>query len=80
MIPSKVVNDVEGELERRYGLVVGGRTLSLLLGYPTQQAFKRAALRDALPIRVFTIQGRRGKFATVKDVARWYQSLQRVLS
>lgn len=64
-------------LETRYGLVVGGRDLTRLLGFSTQGAFKRAKARGSLPIRVFAIEGRRGTFAMVSDVAAWAESLKR---
>jgi len=65
------------ELERgllsTYGAMAmaGGRALTQLLGYKTQDAFRQAHQRGRLPIRTFEVEGRQGRFAAVPDIARW---------
>lgn len=61
----------EAKLTRIYGAIVGGARLTRALGYPTQAAFRQAVARGRVPVRVFTIPGRRGKFAQVQDIAAW---------
>lgn len=61
----------EAKLTRIYGAIVGGARLTRALGYPTQAAFRQAVARGRVPVPVFTIPGRRGKFAQVQDIAAW---------
>lgn len=65
------LEDFEVSLTRALGAVVGGGDLSRALGYRTQAAFRQALARDRLPVRVFEIEGRRGRFARTGDIARW---------
>lgn len=51
--------------------VLGGDDLQAALGYPSREAFRQALFRDAVPVPVFSLPRRRGKFALVKDVASW---------
>jgi hypothetical protein len=55
-------------------LVVGGPTLWRLLGYRTGDAFRKAAQRKTLPVPVFKLAGRQGRFALTADVASWIQT------
>ncbi|MBS0570686.1 MAG: hypothetical protein JSS28_08770 [Proteobacteria bacterium] len=66
--------ELADRLTRMYGVVVGGATLTRVLGYPTQAAFRQACARKHLPVPVFTIEGRRGRFAQVGDIACWLLS------
>jgi len=62
---------LEARLTRTLGVVVGGAALSRALGYPSQGAFRQAFARNRLPVQVFEIEGRRGRFAKTSDIARW---------
>lgn len=66
---------LEAQLIRAYGAIVGGARLTQALGYPTQQAFRQAVARGRVPVPLFTIPGRRGKFAQIQDIARWVHGL-----
>ena len=55
--------------------MIGGDALRQALGYPTMEAFRQALCRDQLPIAVFALPHRRGKFALTKDIAFWLASL-----
>ena len=61
----------ETRLIRALGATVGGETLSRALGYPTQDAFRKASHRGRLPVRTFEMVGRRGRFAVTTDIAQW---------
>lgn len=54
-----------------YDGIVGGAQLTRVLGYPSQAAFRQAVARGRVPVPVFTIDGRRGKFARTRDIALW---------
>lgn len=64
------------ELTEKYGQLLGGHDLWKILGYPTAEAFRQACTREVVPINVFSIPRRRGKFARVRDVAIWLESLK----
>ncbi|BCM25552.1 hypothetical protein [Methyloradius palustris] len=59
------------DLERRYGSLIGGGDLFKVMGFTNGQAFRQANSRGLLPVKVFAIENRRGKFALTRDVARW---------
>lgn len=67
--------EIEARLISVYGPIVGGARLSRALGYPSPEAFRQALVRGRVPVPVFTIPGRRGKFAHVRDIARWAHQL-----
>jgi len=62
---------LESALVREYGALIGGARLTKVLGYPSQAAFRQAVARKRLPIPVFAMDGRRGKFALARDIALW---------
>jgi len=68
---SRSAEALEASLTRTLGALVGGASLTRALGYPTQAAFRKALARNRVPIRVFSIEGRRGRFALVRDLAAW---------
>ncbi len=62
---------LEALLLERHGPMITGTALSQALGYPTDDALRKALARGTVPIPVFSIPKRRGKFALTTDVARW---------
>lgn len=62
---------LERGLVDRYGLMLGGTNLSAALGYKSQAAFRQAAVRNTVPVPIFAIPRRKGKFALSHEVARW---------
>jgi hypothetical protein len=65
------LEDLEARMMRTFGAVIGGGELSRTLGYTTQGAFRQAFARDRLPVPVFFLEGRRGRFALTSDIANW---------
>lgn len=51
--------------------MVHGKELIQVLGYGSDEAFRQAVRRKTVPIVVFPIEGRKGKFALSKDIAYW---------
>lgn len=68
---SELARKLETDLFERYGPVIGGRNLSEALGYRSVDAFRQAACRKTVPVPIFTIENRRGRFALVSEVAQW---------
>ena len=70
-MPSPGFDDFEQRLVRALGATVGGGQLTRALGYPSQDAFRKASHRGRLPVRTFEMVGRRGRFAVTTDIAQW---------
>ena len=66
-----LANVLESDLLARYGPVIGNAELSKALGFSSLDAFRQALSRGLLPVPIFSIPRRRGKFALSKDVADW---------
>lgn len=64
------------DLQRQHGAMIGGKQLMSVLGYPTLAAFRQAHCRGTLPVPVFAIAHRKGKFALARDVAQWLAKLR----
>lgn len=61
----------EQVLLKRYGPMIQGADLLQVAGYPTSEALRQAIRRQAVGFSVFSITGRRGRFARASDVAQW---------
>lgn len=68
---SDLATRLEQDLVDRYGPVVGGEMLSEVLGYPSLSALRQALARGTVPVPVFDIAHRRGRFALTRDIAIW---------
>ena len=62
---------LERDLLEKHGPMIANDDLRIALGYPTMDAFRQALSRKTVPVPVFALEKRRGKFALVKDVAEW---------
>lgn len=63
--------ELEDSLVQRAGPLLTGDLLISSLGYASKDAFRKALQRGTLPVVVFEIPKRRGKFALTRDVAKW---------
>ena len=63
------------KLEMQYGHIIHGQDLARCLGFANTDALRQAICREKVPIHIFSIEGRRGKFAYTKDVAYWIAAL-----
>lgn len=55
----------------RYGEIMKAKEVAELFRYKSDRAFVRAAERGSLPVRVFQVPGRRGRFVETRSVAAW---------
>lgn len=62
---------LEAELLNKYGPLIGGSDLTKALGYPSQDSFRQGVARGTVPVPIFSIPHRRGKFTLAKDLAAW---------
>lgn len=66
-----LAEEIERDLLDRHGPMIGGRALCAALGFSSMAAFRQALTRGRVPVPIFSLPLRRGKFALVKDVACW---------
>ena len=63
---------LEKDLLSLYGSpLLSGVDLQKAMGYRTIDAVRQAIARKTIPVKVFTMKNRRGKYALVKDIAYW---------
>lgn len=62
---------IEKDLYEHIGPLLFGDKLYAALGLRSYEAFRQAYSRKALPVEIFSLSKRRGKFALSRDVARW---------
>jgi len=67
----KLADLLESDLLAWYGPVLTGDALRRCLGYSNMAALRQAIARKKVPIPIFPLKDRRGKFALAKDVAHW---------
>ena len=70
------MDDLRTLLTEKFGVIVGGQDLVKLLGYSSADAFRQAKARSRLPVEVFDIPHRKGKFAFTADIASWLVTLK----
>lgn len=63
--------ELEKRLEREGGPMLSGDNLRRALGFRSMEALRQAISRGTVPVPVFPLKNRRGKFAFASDVARW---------
>ena len=62
---------LEQNLSEKHGPMICNDALRIALGYSSMDAYRQALARKTVPIPVFSLENRRGKYALVKDVAAW---------
>ncbi|EQD47073.1 hypothetical protein B2A_08594, partial [mine drainage metagenome] len=68
---------LERELRAGYGSpLIGGEDLRRVLGYASREAMRQAISRGTIPVPVFDVPNRRGKFALTRDVSSWLAQLR----
>lgn len=72
-----LARELNDELFGQFGPVLPSRTLVKVLGYPSTVAFRQAVTRDTVPVPLFSIPNRRGRFALARDVAIWLSQRRR---
>lgn len=67
----RLAEDLEHKLIREYGICLSGEALSRALGYRSVGTLRQAIKYRTVPVPLFPIKNRRGKYALAGDVARW---------
>jgi len=69
---SELSAELEADLMRFYGSpLLSGENLKGALGYRSIDALRQAIIRKTIPVPVFQIKNRRGKYALIKDIAHY---------
>ncbi len=67
------LNELRAALEKDffelYGPLLTGEELIKALGYKSKAAFRQSVVRKTVPVQLFEIENRRGKYALTKEVA-----------
>ena len=63
--------EIERELTFHFGPLIGYENLPRALGYLSSHALRQAEARGTLPVKIFKVPGRRGKFAFAMASADW---------
>ncbi len=63
-------------LLEKYGPLIDGKELASLLRFSSMAAFRQALRRGALPVKVFELPGRKGKFAFTQDLVQWLDGVK----
>lgn len=66
-----LAKELEADMLSLYGPTMFGKQLIQALGYGSADAFRQAVSRKTIPVTVFPIEKRKGKFALTKDIAYW---------
>ncbi|GFD82388.1 hypothetical protein KUL118_52500 [Tenacibaculum sp. KUL118] len=68
----KLAEQLENDLLLMYGSpLITGEDLQKAMGFRSVDALRQAIVRQTIPVKVFSLDNRRGKYALVKDIARW---------
>ena len=63
---------LERELMKNYGSpLLTGEKLSEAMGYRSIHSLRKHMSQKSFPVELFTIRGRKGRFALEKDIAVW---------
>ncbi|QHJ09967.1 hypothetical protein FX988_00176 [Paraglaciecola mesophila] len=65
---------IKKDLIEQHGMLVFGKTLYQVLGFTNGDAFRQAFKRGKLPVAVFELEGKRGRYALAEDIANWLAS------
>lgn len=65
------IDDLERKVIQKHGFLLTGEHLRCALSYGSLESLRQAIMRDTIPVKVFEIKGRRGKFTTARRVAHW---------
>jgi hypothetical protein len=65
---------IKQDLIKQHGMLLFGKALYQVLGFTNGDAFRQAFKRGKLPVAVFELEGKRGRYALVEDIANWLAS------
>lgn len=73
MIDRNVRSPTTNWLMQEHGPLLCASVAAKLMGFKSTDALRQARIRHRLPVPMFTIEGRRGWFASTETVAAWLE-------
>lgn len=67
----ELARELNEQFVQQFGPILSSETLIKVLGYKSAAAYRQAVVRDTVPVPLFQIPHRRGRFALARDVAIW---------
>ena len=75
-LADELARELNEQFVQQFGPILPSSVLVKALGYRSTAAYRQAVTRDTVPVPLFQIPNRRGRFALARDVAIWL-SVQR---
>ncbi|MEO6273188.1 MAG: hypothetical protein ABIP34_08310 [Rhodoferax sp.] len=66
-----LARELNEQFVQQFGPILSSPVLVKALGYRSMAAYRQAITRDTVPVPLFQIPNRRGRFALARDVAIW---------
>lgn len=73
-LPDAGAEHLEKLLVERYGPLLAAEDVIEILSFPNANAYRQAIKRGSIPIPMFHVSGRTGRFALASDMAAWLWS------
>lgn len=70
-LADELARELNEQFIQQFGPILSSETLVKVLGYKSTAAYRQAVVRDTVPVPLFQIPNRRGRFALARDVAIW---------
>ena len=67
----ELARELNEQFVQQFGPILSSPVLVKALGYRSMAAYRQAITRDTVPVPLFQIPNRRGRFALARDVAIW---------
>ncbi|QCB48732.1 hypothetical protein E5678_13540 [Hydrogenophaga sp. PAMC20947] len=72
-----LARELNEQFVQQFGPILSSAELVKALGYSSMAAYRQAITRDTVPVPLFQIRNRRGRFALARDVAIWLSEQRR---
>jgi hypothetical protein len=73
--PAAESDDILQTLLDKHGELMHGDALWRALGFRSERSFQRAVQCSQIAVTLFTLPGRRGRYAKTREVAGWLNGL-----
>lgn len=70
-LADELARELNDQFVQQFGPILSSEVLAKALGYRSIAAYRQAVVRDTVPVPLFQIPNRRGRFALARDVAIW---------
>lgn len=75
-----LARELNAQFVQQFGPILSSEVLVKALGYRSAAAYRQAVTRDTVPVPLFQIPNRRGRFALARDVAIWLSQQRRAVT